>query len=79
VLGRENAGYRLGILIARHKAALGGAWTRAKDAAFADMLLRYAGSSAEPAPHSSANFLRWASVTRLSGQPWLTKPRRSRP
>jgi DNA helicase-2/ATP-dependent DNA helicase PcrA len=36
VLGRENSGYRLGDLIARHRAILGGSWTRAKDAALAD-------------------------------------------
>ena len=41
VLGRERSGYRLGDLIARHRAALGGAWTRAKDAAFTDLLLRH--------------------------------------
>jgi len=49
VLGRENSGYRLGDLIARHRAVLGGSWTRAKDAAFAGMLLRYASEGSQQA------------------------------
>ena len=49
VLGRENSGYRLGDLIARHRAILGGSWTRAKDAALADLLLRYASRPDEQA------------------------------
>lgn len=47
VLGRENSGYRFGELIARHRAALGGSWTRARDAAFAGLLLRHADASEE--------------------------------
>jgi DNA helicase-2/ATP-dependent DNA helicase PcrA len=49
VLGRESCGYRLGDLIARHRASLGGSWTRVRDAAFADLLLRYATASDERA------------------------------
>jgi len=45
VLGRERSGYRLGDLIARHRAALGASWTRARDAAFTDLLLRHAGAT----------------------------------
>jgi DNA helicase-2/ATP-dependent DNA helicase PcrA len=47
------SGYRLGDLIARHRAALGGSWTRAKDAALTDLLLRQAGA----ADVSAASFL----------------------
>jgi DNA helicase II / ATP-dependent DNA helicase PcrA len=42
VLGRESSGYRLGDLIGRYRAILGGSWTRAKDASLADLLLGYA-------------------------------------
>ena len=45
VLGRERSGYRLGSLIARHRAALGASWTRARDAAFTDLLMRHAGAA----------------------------------
>lgn len=41
VLGREKSGYRLGDLIARHRAVLGSSWARAKDAEYAAVLLRY--------------------------------------
>jgi DNA helicase-2/ATP-dependent DNA helicase PcrA len=49
VLGRESSGYRLGDLIARHRATLGGAWSRTKDAAFTDLLLRHEHAGQEPA------------------------------
>jgi DNA helicase-2/ATP-dependent DNA helicase PcrA len=49
VLGRENSGYRLGDLISRHRAVLGGSWARAKDASFTDLLLRYADATGERA------------------------------
>lgn len=49
VLGRESSGYRLGDLITRHRACLSGSWTRARDATFADVLLRYADAAGERA------------------------------
>jgi len=49
VLGRERSGYRLGDLIARHRAVLGGSWTRARDASFTDLLMRHAHATKERA------------------------------
>jgi DNA helicase II / ATP-dependent DNA helicase PcrA len=57
VLGRESSGQHLGDLIGRHRAILGSSWTRAADAAFADLLLRYASAPGQRAAMFIGEFL----------------------
>ena len=79
MLGREKSGYRLGDLIARHRAILGGSWTRAKDAALADLLLGYAVRPDERAATFIHDLLELGAGQAIRGRPWPTRPWRSRP